>query len=1343
MWDIFHYPFFRNALAGVLIISIASAIIGTYIVTRRLVSISGGVTHACFGGLGLGYYLGINPVFSAAIFAIISSLGVEVMTRTQRMRDDSAIAVIWAFGMALGVFFVFLTPGYVPELNTFLFGNVLTIAPSDLWAFAIFTIVLVTFTAIFFRRIVAIAFDPDFARIVGMPVIFISISMTVLTAVCIVLAIRLVGIMMLMSMLSIPQITSELFYHRFRPIMICSIVVSVLTCVAGLMLSTAIDVPCSALIVMIMVALYIAIRLIRFICEITGRWVRSRSNTAAILIAVISASSLAALPSCSLKKNTAASRNYTAFITRYNIYFNGDEHYRETIKKMEDEYEDDYSQILYMHPAEALNDEKATKPTGDFKRSIEKAQKAIQLRSIKKRPQRKAGKGSDPEYKKWLQREEYNPFLHNAWMMMARSQYLNGDFLGAAATFYYISKHFWWLPTTVTEAKLWQARCYVAIDWLFEAESILTKIKPDEIEGNSTLEGLYYFAYADLNIRSHHENEAIPLLVKAISYAKGSQKIRLTFLLGQLYEATGQKELAYTTFKKVGGMSGASYRTKFNARIKQSEVFQGSDIRSEVKALNSMARFRANADYLDQIYYAIGNLYLSRADTTKAIENYRLAVEKSKRNGIDKALAQITLGKLYYGMHEYEKAQPCYAEAVPALPDNYPDLQQLRRRSDVLDELAVYSQNVTLQDSLLRLSAMSPEEQRKVVDKIIDDLKKREQEEAEQAAREKYLAEQAANGTGLQQGSTSAPTTFTLNTDKSWYFYNEATRNAGRTEFQKRWGSRKLEDDWRRRNKASFSLTEDDHDGEEDPDNPDNAEGGSEGDGNENPESSAAREAAEHAADPHYPEYYLKQIPKTDAERATANEIIQEGLYNMGVILKDKLDDNAGAEHEFTQLLTRYPDNTYRLDTYYNLYLMYARAGQTDRAELYRQLIMTEFPDSRQGEALADPLYMEKLIRMPQVEQQYYDQIYEAYLNNDNRKVHEIYDLVRRDYPMSRIMPKFMFVEALSYVTENNPEKFDEVLSQLVSLYPETDVSPIASSYISLLRQGRKFNSSGGNVRGMVWSARLSNGSEESATLDTPAEFDFQTDGPQVLLLIYRTDLINANRLLFDVARHNFSTFNVRDFDLEQLQFGNLGLLVVSGFDNRSQVIDYRNKLESGGDFRIPKGVVPLIISRHNFDILLNEGRTLEEYFDAAGDKRLDQIHTATLPADEYPTAKEMYTPDAGQPSQTPVETPAPSAPQPRPQPKPQEQPQTKPQVEPEKQPETAPQPEPQPEPVTEPVSEPLPEPEPEVKPEPLPQPEPEINQEPEPEPSEDPDFYDIPVPPLPTVKPPVAPKVK
>ena len=932
-----------------------------------------------------------------------------------------------------------------------------------------------------------------------------------------------------------------------------------------------------------------------------------------ILLFVTVTTFITALFSCSPKKNNAATRRYQAFITKYNIYYNGDTHFKETLKEMENKYEDDYSQLLFMHPIEAKNNPKSPQPSGSFDRSIEKAQKAIQLRSITKRPKKKSGKQS-AEYKEWLKREEYNPFLHNAWMMMGRSQFFNGDFLGAASTFFYTSKHFRWLPETVTEAQLWQARSYCALDWLFETENIIIKIKDEQLT-NNTLKELYNNVYANYYIKLNDYDKAIPYLQKAIDYADGSQKTRLRFLLGQLYSRIGKKQEAYEAFKKAGGASSAPYRTKFNARIKQSEVYTGNNIESEVKALKRMTRYDRNKDFLDQVYYAIGNIYLSRKDTLKAIENYEMANKKSTRNGIDKAINQVTLGNLYYIRHNYDKAQPCYSEAVPQLPENYPNYLQLKRRSDVLDELAVYSQNVTLQDSLLRLSELTPEQLDKVINKIIEDLKKKEKEEEENAKREEYLAQQRAQGSNLQNTGSSAPKTFTLNTDDSWYFYNTATKNAGKTEFQKNWGSRKLEDNWRRRNKASFDSSEFDanNDGE---DGEENDSVATDSTGKELTKED--EEKLKRAEDPHYPEYYIKQIPKTDEEKNTAHEIIQEGLYNMGIILKDKMEDFSASRSEFDRLLTRYPDNIYRLDTYYNLYIMAVRQNDYTEAEKYRSLIIEQFPESNYGIAMQDPNYLENLKTMNTRQEELYTQAYNAYLNNNNGAVHEAYEYMIKEYPLSRIIPKFMFLHALAYVTEKDSEKFNSTLKELLEKYPETDITPLASSYLKQMAQGRKLESSSSNLRGMIWDTRLGSDSIANANASKPAEFTINPDEPQLLVLLFSTKQVASNQLLYDIARFNFNTFDVKSFDLEQMSFGELGLIVIKGLNNQKELDRYRQILSTNSEFALPKQVRPVNISAKNFELLLSEGRSFEEYFNFIGEEAYIATEEEVLPPSEF-----------------------------------------------------------------------------------------------------------------------------
>ncbi len=927
-----------------------------------------------------------------------------------------------------------------------------------------------------------------------------------------------------------------------------------------------------------------------------------------LLVAVVFA-----LYSCSTKKNTAGTRFFQAFTTRYNVYFNGEEHYKEQIEKMEKGYEDDYSDFVYIHPAEAYADPKAPQPSADFERTIEKMEKAIALHSIQKRPKKDRSKMKNPKYREFLKRNEYNPFLHNAWRLMGEAQYLKGDFLASSSTFMYVEKHFTWLPELVAESKIWQIRSYCALGWTNEAENVISRLKPDELT-NKRLRTMYNTAYADFLIKSGRMKEAAPYLEKAVDNTGGIQKTRLRFLLGQVYAANGDNGSAYRMFKEVAGASNASYRTQLNARIKQTEVYQGANIEPEVKSLQKMARQDRNKDYLDQIYYAIGNLYLSRNDTVKAIENYILANEKSTRNGREKAINQITLGGLYFDQFKYDLAQPCYSEAIPQLPDDYPDYELLKRRSDVLDELAVYSQNVTLQDSLLELSKLSPEEQMKVAERLVEELKEKERKQAEEAARQEYMAQASANASQLQSNTT----TYTLNTDKSWYFYNTATKNAGKTQFQKLWGSRKLEDDWRRINKATFSMSdfeeanyyeEDEKEMTDSLGNPLSEE--------QIAEVKKAEEEKAKEADPHYPEYYLVQIPKTDEERQNAENIIQEGLFNMGIILKDKLEDVTAAENAFNELDTRFPDNIYRLDMYYNMYLMYIRYGMNDKAEVYRQKVLADFADSKYGLALADPNYIQNLRDMDRVQEELYEKTYDDYLNNRNGAVHQSYDEMMRRYPLSKIMPKFMLLHALAYVPEKKYDEFQTTLKELLVRYPETDITPLASSILKDMARGRKVNGGSTNMRGMIWTIRLTNDTTAQAGDGELTPFDPSIEGEHICLLTYPTDSVSSNRLLFDVARHNFSSYTVRDFDIERMVFGQLGMIVIRGFASLADVEEYSKLLFADKQVAISDKIRPVFISKKNFDILLNEGRSFAEYFQFLSERSDDAVEEKIAEAEE------------------------------------------------------------------------------------------------------------------------------
>lgn len=872
---------------------------------------------------------------------------------------------------------------------------------------------------------------------------------------------------------------------------------------------------------------------------------------------------------CSTKKNTAVSRQWQAFNTRYNVYFNGREHLEEQLAEMERNYADDYSRFLPMHPAEARYDELLPQPSGDFKRTIEKMQKAIQLHSIKKKP---IGRAVTQKEKNFKARDEFNPFLHNVWMTLALARYLDGDFLGAASTYAYVSRHFSWLPETVSEARLMQALCYCALHWNYEAENVLHLVKEKDLT-TKKLNALYNYVTADRLILNKEYAEAAPYLEKAAEASSGVRKHRLYYLLGQIRAAAGNRAAAFEAFGKAGSGMTTPHKLKFNALVKQTEVLESENVSSRIRKLQRMTRYERNHDELDQIYYAIGNLYMAEKDTADAIGSFSTAIERSAQQGIYKAQAEVSLADIYFARGRYFLAQPLYAAALPQLPSDYPGYTTLRLRNEVLYQLAVFQNNVELQDSLLRLSEL-PQNMREVVCKELASRYVKEQKENESIT------------SHLHTSTSSQPHNSIPSTTPSWYFYNPALVAAGKTEFQRQWGIRRPEDNWRRLDKSSFM---------------DAASEDAESDYVSEPPDSLFLHNSKSPhlpsttnLSPDTPEFYLSQIPATQAEVENSRGIIADGLYNMGIILKDRLEDYSAAKKMFDELLYRFPDSKFRLDALYNLYLMAARTGNDVDAGKWRMAVISDFPESSYALALGDPHYLDKLRNMGKVTAALWDKAYNAYLDNNNVEVHSLFSTMVKEYPLSPLMPKFYFIDALAYATEGDTQMFKNRLSTLLERWPETDMTDVASGMMRNLSRGLTPMQGEENTRfSSIWNIPLSEntGDEETAT-----PFEVDPDDPQYLVLAFSLDSINPNQVLFDVARFNFSTFTVKDFDLEKMTLSDIGLVIVKGFDNLRQVERYRTIMERNG-FTLPEGVRPIMISRHNFELLIREGRSFEDYF--------------------------------------------------------------------------------------------------------------------------------------------------
>lgn len=888
-----------------------------------------------------------------------------------------------------------------------------------------------------------------------------------------------------------------------------------------------------------------------------------------------------ALTSCgSTKENTAKSRFYQAFVTRYNVYHNGNEAYKEGLLAQENGHKDNYADIIPLYLVSSPNTRKVG--AGSFDKAIEKTQKASKLHSIKAKPKRKGSGTLSEKEKKWRAKKEYNPFMHHVWLLMGKAQLQKGEFMEAATTFAYAARLFADDPRVVAECRMLMAQCYSEVDWNYEAENLFNQTSRDSIPYQLADE--YEALYASYLLEHERFEEALPHLEKAVKRHGRSkkQKAREYYLLGQLYAMQQRDGEAYKAFGKVIKQN-PPYELEFNARVSQTEVVNRQNAAKIVKSLERMAKDPNNKDYLDQVYYAIGNIYLAQADTLKAIDQYEKGAEKSTRNGFEKGILLLRLGNIYWERAKYADAQRCYAVAVGLVGQDYKDYPMLNKRSSILDKLVEHTQAIELQDSLQRLAVMPEEELYATIDNLIEELKKKEEEEKKKAEeearaqrRENALSE--ARAAMKPQNMPQVPTG-----DNSWYFYNTMLVTQGKRDFQQKWGTRKLEDNWRRSNKsvladAAFETVNYD-------DEP-----------TDTLPSDSARVSLPDSVvtDAHDRMFYLQQIPFTDKQKVASDEILKDALFNAAIIYKDKLEDFPLAEKTFQRLFTQYPNYQGMDIVFYNMYLMYSRWGKADEATHFRNRLTEEYPYSDYTVTITDPDYEDNALHGKHREDSLYAATYAAFNEGRYDEVHLNDSLSARKYPLGAHRPKFMFLNALSNLQKGDQTGFLEQLKEIASKYPQNEISALAGLIAQGMAEGRLLTS--GSL-GTIWQRRLSaNGAAQAADPAAVKPFTEERNAPFVFMLAYEDGTVNDNQLLFEIASYNFTNFMVRNFEITTPRQGGITMLQVSGFISFDEAWHYQHRLYADAALagRL-SGIRALIISEDNLKLLF-DGHSFDEY---------------------------------------------------------------------------------------------------------------------------------------------------
>ena len=913
------------------------------------------------------------------------------------------------------------------------------------------------------------------------------------------------------------------------------------------------------------------------------------------------------LTGCSTQKNTAQSRWWHAFNAKYNTYYNGTLAYIDGSLEKETGNKDNYTEQIPLYTVSNKNSREIGK--ANFDRAIEKCEKAIHQHSIKRRPEWTKNRRKTAKDIEWLSRREYNPFLWKAWMLMGRSQFYQGDFESAAATFSYMSRLYATQPAIYGKARAWLAKCYIEQNWNYDAEDVIRNILRDSIHWRAQKEWDYTFA--DYYIHTGNAEQAIPYLRKVISHEmRRKQKAREWYLMGQLQASIGNKKEAYKAFRHVIRQN-PPYELAFNARIAMTEVMAKDNAGKMISRLKRMAASDNNKEYQDQIYYAIGNIHLSRKDTLQAITAYEKGNQKSTRNGIEKGVLLLHLGDLYWTKEKFSDARRCYGEAIGLLDKDRKDYQQLANRSKVLDELVPYTDAVQLQDSLQQLARMSEKERNAAIDRVIDALKKKEKEERNRKAEEEAESTLRQDGGNLANNnnfaSSNSPQKNNENSANTpangqWYFYSPLTVSQGKAQFQKLWGKRDNVDNWQRINKTVVA----------------NAAGAEEITDEQRDSLAQAAEQEEllkqtsdsAVNDPHRREYYLAQIPFTPEQLAESNKLLEDGLYHAGVIFKDKLDNLPLSRKSLLRLVNNHPDYAHLDDAYYHLYLLYSRERKPEMAQTYLQKLKAEYPESQWTTLLSDPYYAENAKRGVQIEDSLYTLTYQAFRDGEYDKVERNAQISRNRFPDGANRDKFLFIGGLSKLNDGDIKSCLADLKEVVSKYPDSRLSEMAGMTINGVDAGRRLYGGKFDLND-VWTRRSIELNDRDSTRQKG--YSPERNASFVFLLAYDPDKTNENQLLFEMAKYNFTSYMARYFDINIEDLEGLHRMQISGFNSYDEARQYANAVyQQPAIKRLLGNVRAYVISEPNLK-LLGTSHTYEEY------EKFYSKHFAPLPVSKLP----------------------------------------------------------------------------------------------------------------------------
>lgn len=783
-------------------------------------------------------------------------------------------------------------------------------------------------------------------------------------------------------------------------------------------------------------------------------------------------------------------------------------------------HEDKYDRVLSVFQIGDLNKAKTVFP--DLDEAIKKASIAITRHSM-------VVKG-----KKDKSIEERNPWIPECYLVVGQSQFYKHDFWTAIETFQYMSSEYK-KDEIRPEALIWLTRAYLELGKTTDAEYLIDYLKADK-KFPLKLTGLYNAVVAQYHLQKNDIPRAMDALAKAAATSKKKDdRARYYFILAQLYQKSDSIEKAFSAYEKVIKLN-PDYEMAFNARINRARCYDVSSGNASIvkRELNKMLKDEKNLEFKDQIYYALAGVSIQEKNEPLAIEQLNLSLQASTANNTQKALSYKELGNIYLKRPEYLPAAAYYDSCLTNLTNEHPDYFDIQAKRNSLDRLVKNLKVIMTEDSLQRLAAMSPAEREAAIGQLVEaeDAEKARQKAAkEEEQRLEELQIQEEKELKSQPRAIAQPGSAAAG---AWYFYNQSAISFGFSEFQKRWGNRKNEDNWRRSEKemvmseVTDTATVDSV-----------AAGPDLTDSIAKLDSKARKEA------------YLAMIPNS-AEKINESHLrIAEAYYNCGVIYREQLNNLPESINSFETLDKKYPENKYKQPSYYNLYRTYLQLGDSAKSNFYKNYILTNYPESDYARLILNPNFFKELKRKSEVMEVYYENTYRAYLNRQYEKVIERSLEANNEFPANnKLTPKFAYLKALAIGKTRAITEFQFELEDVIRRYPKDSVSIKAQELLNYIK--------GNNVTETAVDTTPVDTTNMVDPFAKSAQFTFDVKAQQFFLIVYPKGVIQPEELTGKI-----NAFNNLEFSPLQLRTmkGNIDLniqyIAVMSFSNKDDAMTY------------------------------------------------------------------------------------------------------------------------------------------------------------------------------------------